>query len=299
MRYLPPHDNWCIIDDEFVPLFYNNAVRDSYEISWTKDIVPADAVLNTTKVPVVPTEDNEHIVSKFIFKDETTGETYSEYIEPLVSHLRFPLAHCIDGLPDDPVYKFHPVMFRGWIIPPPPDMRREKKLYFDAGASDWMHGAGGPSLDYFVKIWGRSGHAFDGIYAFEMETPEKKFIKTVPDEFLSITEYKQCAVSSKAEDHSDEHPFLPLLIKETAKPNDYVLFKLDIDSPGVENGNIEYILNNQEIRIDELVWEHHISGNYLMEEWGDSNELDQMSLRQSYDFFLRMRQKGIRAHSWV
>jgi hypothetical protein len=30
------------------------------------------------------------------FLDETTGRFYQEYIEPLVSHLRFPLAQCLD-----------------------------------------------------------------------------------------------------------------------------------------------------------------------------------------------------------
>ena len=226
--------------------------------------------------------------------------TQVEYIEPLISHLRFPLAHCVDGEPEgDETYKFHPVMFRGWIIPPPQIDRASKKFYFDAGASDWMHGKGGPSLDYFVKIWERSGHEFDEIHAFEMETSEKKFKKSVPKEYKEITHYKQCAVSSKEEDHSEDNPFLPLLIKELTEPNDFVLFKLDIDSPTVENGNIEFILNDPDPRIDELVWEHHISGNYLMKEWGDPSTLDQMSLRESYDFFLRLRQKGIRAHSWV
>ena len=79
MRYLPPHDDWCIIDDEFVPMFYNGGKRDGYEFGWTKDIVPDGAVLDATKKPVVPDEDHEHIVSKFTFHDEVDDEEYVRY----------------------------------------------------------------------------------------------------------------------------------------------------------------------------------------------------------------------------
>lgn len=178
-------------------------------------------------------------------------------------------------------------------------MRQDRRLYFDAGASDWNNGSGGPSLKYFVNVWQRSDIKFDEIYAFEMTTEATKFYETVPQEYKLIANYQQCAVSSQPQDHSKEHPFLPYLIKEKAKDDDYVLFKLDIDSPHVENGNIDFILQDEDTHIDELVWEHHVAGNYLMTEWGDPKLLDQVSLRGSYDYFLKMRQKGIRAHSWV
>ena len=34
-----------------------------------------------------------------------------------------------------------------------------------------------------------------------------------------------------------------------------------------------------------------------MEEWGVIN--NKFSLRDSYELFLKLRQKGIRAHSWI
>jgi hypothetical protein len=40
-----------------------------------------------------------------------------------------------------------------------------------------------------------------------------------------------------------------------------------------------------------------VSGNYLMPEWGVINS--KFSLRESYELFLKLRQKGIRSHSWV
>ena len=102
-RYLPPHDSWCMIDDEYRPLWYNSGNRDEFEFSWIPPF-SVDARVAPPK-PVIPNAENAHIFSKFTFKDEETGEEYAEYIEPLVSHLRFPLTHCIDPTPNEPAYK--------------------------------------------------------------------------------------------------------------------------------------------------------------------------------------------------
>ena len=299
-RYLPPHDNWCMVYDNFQPMWYNTANRNMFEVVW-EDPLPKSAKLAFTHQPVVPGRQHEHLVSKFTFFDETTGEEYVEYIEPLVSGLRWPLAHCIETVPNKQGFLYRGVTHRGWIIPPPPSDRIDAAVYFDAGASDWNNGPGGPSLSFFVNVWKRHGIHFRDIYAFEMETSAKDFYKTVPKSYQKTTHYQQCAVSSQPQDDSEENPFIPQLIGRTASPDDYVLFKLDIDSPRVENGNIDYILAHPEIHIDELFWEHHIRGNYLMTEWGNPGNTrnDDVSLRQSYEYFLRMRRGGIRAHSWI
>jgi hypothetical protein len=36
-----------------------------------------------------------------------------------------------------------------------------------------------------------------------------------------------------------------------------------------------------------------------MKEWGISEDTNKITLRESYDLFLNMRLKGIRAHSWI
>jgi hypothetical protein len=194
-------------------------------------------------------------------------------------------------------------LFRGYILPPPPSSVSfvTKKYYFDAGASNWLQGAGGPSLSYFVAIWQRHGFEFDHIFAFEMTTSLEQFYNSVPLTYKSRTVYQQAAVSSQPEQDSAQTPFLPKFIERTTRESDYVLFKLDIDSPTVEDGQIEYILKNR-VHIDELFWEHHVAGNYLMDEyWNNTpgNPPSNLSLRQSYELFLRMRKQGIRAHSWV
>jgi len=324
-RFGKPFQDWCLIDDSLVALWYNSANKTHYDLHWEKPEilkqtntrgVPLLRVLNKDPLVVYPQGDDvDRTFSKFIYKNEVTGESYAEYIEPLVSHLRWPLAHCFDDPNvDAETYKYHGSFFRGWIVPPPPTNQKPGKKYlFDAGASDWNRGAGGPSLNYFTKKWSVQGFDFDSVNAYEMVTDPETFYESVPLEYRGKAHYQKCAVSSQPEDHSKDHPFLPIVIKETTTEDDYVLFKLDIDSPQVESGNIDYILRElknininsgtdsttKQLHIDELFWEHHISGNYLMTEWGDPSQLDSISLRESYYNFLQMRQKGIRAHSWV
>jgi len=277
----------------------------STRLSWINP-VPDNVPLATPNRPIVPGPEHEHVVSKFVFDDESTGETYDEYIEPLISHLRFPLSHCAVFEPSnwhDAYYAWNAVEFKGWVIPPPPELRVTRKLYWDAGASDWVHGKGGPSLKFFYDMWERSGHVFDKVFAYEMTTPVEDFYKTVPADLISRVHYEQCAVVSNPSDETASSPFLPSAIQRGGTPDDYILFKLDIDSPQIEQGTIDFILNDPDNFIDEVVWEHHISGNYLMTEgefgWGPAHDQAQVTLRESYDLFLRMRNKGIRAHSWI
>ena len=64
---------------------------------------------------------------------------------------------------------------------------------------------------------------------------------------------------------------------------------------------MEYLLsddNDDLSYIDEFVWEHHVD-NYLMAfAWKRSQDMTK-SIADSYEYFLRLRHKGVRAHSWV
>jgi len=308
-HFVAPYNHWCLIDDGLYKLWYNRKNDGTFEemvMTWERPAEVPNSVLLLPAQPVVPGPDMEDVVSNFVFLDETTGEEYVEYIEPLASHLRFPLCRCINniGPPEDEHpqneegYSYHSVVFKGWLIPPPPPVRYDRSWYFDAGASSWDKGAGGPSLIYFYSMWERHGIDFDRILAFEMSVPESEFFYSMPPYVRYRTTYQQTAVVSNAKDHSVKNPFLPTLIKEKVTPNDYVLFKLDIDSPTIEVGSILHILDDPDNQIDEIFWEHHISGNYLLtREWGKRNP--KTTIRESMDLFLRMRQQGIRAHSWI
>ena len=229
-------------------------------LSWIRP-VPDGVALTSPPQPVVPGPEHEEIVSKMIFRDDQTGEHYTEYTFPLVSHLRFPLCKCANFLPiGDNRYHWHSIIFKGYILPPPPALKVRQKYYFDAGASNWSDEVS--SLKYFHDMWLRSGHIFDKIFAYEYGTTVQDFYKGVPDFVKDRVHYQQCAVvSSPEEEKLGFEPFLPSVIKRQATAADYVLFKLDIDQPNVEHGTIDYILNDPNNFIDKIAFEHH--GEYF------------------------------------
>jgi hypothetical protein len=298
---------WCAIDDPYnrTRYFYNTQTRE-YSISLPQGVSSWNFLETLPPRPIVPIEhdkENPQVFSQFNYVDETTGRIYSEYIEPLVSHLRHPIAKC-EGksqgrLPHGPF-----IFSRSYIVPLTTKHNFRKKHYFDAGCSTWNDGNGGPSLHYFTTVWKRHGINFDRIEGWEGEGIETIFHASVPEEYKNRTFYHQEFISSSP---TTSGTFLPFSIRDTAHKEDYVLLKLDIDNGSVEKGTVKYFLDElpgfydpDAIQyIDELVWEHHAGGNYLMYDCCWNKTSDNLTLWDSYQIFLKLRNKGVRAHSYV
>lgn len=157
-------------------------------------------------------------------------------------------------------------------------------------------------MAFFTSQWALHGIYFDKIVAWEGSTSVEEFRKDVPEEWKERTVYyNEWIATSPANSVEEGRPFLPTIIRETTLKSDYVLFKLDIDSKAVETAIIEHLLDpgNDDLEyIDELVWEHHVD-NYLMNpNWADTID-ESKSIADSYQYFIRLRQRGVRAHSWV
>jgi hypothetical protein len=226
--HLPsPYEDWCIIDDAYEAVWVNKTNKIGFEISVGRPPTVPESVVLPPPQPVLPTKSHEHLVSKFVFLDEYTGETYVEYIEPLISHLRMPLSIC-DAFINVGTWntQWNGLVHRGYIIPPPPLNRHKRHYYFDAGASSWSTGTGGPSLEYFTTMWKRHDIDFTDIYAWEMTTPVDTFYLDVPKEYEDRTHYQQCAVSSNIQEHSRTTPFIPFVIQQKTTSDDYVFFKV-------------------------------------------------------------------------
>lgn len=390
-----PGTPWCVLDDSAQRTWWHTAEgRASRERP--ADVSPAQEralVLG----PARPTD--RGVFSGLRFVDECTGEEFEELIEPLVSHLRHPLAGCGGWSGGDslarrgwtawlPVgleaagvagaawvaWSVHAarsgaatlprqertrtgkgrkgrtlaiagglvvlalalrfswgfglatlvgtlavvpefIVDRTYMLPPPPTRVRgadstaakeaaeerspTKAFYFDAGASSWSAGAGGPSLSFFTNVWARHGIAFDHIEAWEGGTTPAAFQASVPAEFKSRVVFHQEWISS----NPGTRPFIPTIIRQTTNVQDYVLFKLDIDSATVETGTVMHLLSPEGAadlaHIDEFVWEHHVT-NYIMEKWWGAHGVDPtFDIADSYQFFLELRRRGVRAHSYV
>ena len=311
--------SWCAQNDGYVTMYYNTKTQ-KFAVSLPDELQNNDSIKvshlnsknssdNHNHRPFVPTADEEHVFSKFVYRNELTGEEFVEYIEPLVSHLRHPLSMCLPGAQHghsaaNP-FRLSLGPFRGFVVPPPPPSQDDDRKYYylDGGASNWGEGLGGPSLSVLTTIWKRNGIDFDKIYAFEPNTPPAKFYKTVPNAFLNRTNYTQIYIATTRNESLPplNRPFLPDLIR-TIIPSeeDYVLFKLDIDTP-TEELIVDHLLQTPEdcSLIDEFIWEHHLSANYLMRGmWGGAASPD-LKMSDSYNYFRALRERGVRAHSWV
>ena len=152
-------------------------------------------------------------------------------------------------------------------------------------------------MSYFVAVWGRHGIEFQHIEGWEGSTTAEDFQKTVPLEYQTRTRFHQQWIASSP----DGVPFLPTVFRETTRKEDYVLFKLDIDNGPVEVGTVEHLLadgNDDLDYIDEFFWEHHVE-NYVMNRWWLESRDKMKTIEDSYQYFLKMCQRGVRAHSWV
>ena len=300
---------WCMHNDLHKPTYFNR------QTGLVRDSPPpevGDEDFSEWR-PVYIGDDDADVFSRFVYRDGLTGETYYEYVQPLVSTLRHPVTCC------DLTYRYQVQLHnpsrpkcrgthyfmehRGQLVPPPRSLLREqdggkfpddtKYFYFDAGASDWLLGAGGPSLSYFHTLWSvHHGMHFDSIDAYEASTPSEDFYKTVPEQYKPFVHYHNVYVRSQPEEEEgegDARPFLPFEITSKARKEDYVMFKLDIDSPGVEEANVHYLLANTSgilVYIDEFVYEFHLhKSKYTLADW--------------YRYFLKLRKAGVRAHSWI
>lgn len=87
------------------------------------------------------------------------------------------------------------------------------------------------------------------------------------------------------------------ILKDIARPEDLVVFKLDIDTPEVELPLAQAFLDDQAARslIDEFYFEHHVTIQDMRYHWKSKVR---GSLADSIHLFQNFRKLGIRAHSW-
>ena len=80
--------------------------------------------------------------------------------------------------------------------------------------------------------------------------------------------------------------------------------QVDIDHPSTEEPLIRQLLGDDAVAalIAELYFEHHVKRHPLGRThfgWAHSVSETNCTIMDSYEVFARLREKGIRAHSWV
>lgn len=244
------------------------------------------------------------IFSRFRYVDEL-NRTFDRYIEPLVGILRDPLTMC------DNMVKFAGrfesteswVQAKRYLVHDFETINslptNSKLILMDLGASTY-HGWGispdAVGAKWFVERFKSNTHvAFDRIFSFEfVEHSPTDIFRNLPKELWSRYMYFNVPVSPDPAQSS--HPWSILL--QIAKPDDYVIVKLDIDTPAVERSLVRQLLDNSSYSdiVDEFFFEHHVNTASMHHYWGLRD--DSARLSHSYQLFEQLRELGIRAHSW-
>jgi hypothetical protein len=310
-RFAVPHEEWCYLHDGRHHVYYNTLSHKTTG-TWEIYVDQTPIVLQDVDLPkrgshhgesfASPQKGDEDVFSKFVFLDETTGEVYEEFIEPLVSHLRFPLAQCLNNNNNnndiqDQVSAEGLAWFSGYVMPPPSLSRFGRKFYIDVGGDRWQR------LHYVARTWERQdGGEWDSIYSFANQVQESTFFRKMPDSVRDKLERQDAVVTTEPTDKDGEQ-FLPDFIQKETNDDDYVLLKLDKGDPATKEAIVHYLLDHVgEVHVDELIWQHNLERNYLMKTLFEAVEpqpLSDQSLSEAYDLFTQLRQKGIRAHAWI
>jgi len=251
------------------------------------------------------------VFSSFISTYDCNGDRVQKttWIEPLSHGLRHPRALCNGGA--DKVDRDYLLLAYNKDLFSPEPKRHElhggcagrscQNIYVDLGASTWNTGDGGPSQSWFYETYKRHGFEFDRLLLWEANpTPAADIFTDLPQELWHKYQYFNWPASSSTSD-----PSSPLrIIKKIAQPGDFVVLKLDIDTPSVELPILREFLNDPELLelVDEFFFEYHVSFAPMNADWfGSANPIIHTNdtLAHSYNVFRTLREKGLRAHSWV
>ena len=267
--------------------------------------------------PANPVGFDESVFSKMHYKLMCDGserakqvskgmpETQVSYIEPLVGMLRHPMFCYKQWGGHNNLFSKNYMVHDEWTVKrnyPFIDAAdttgrgaKPRVFLFDAGGSIWSDGESQAWFHHQYQKWCLD---IDGGY-FIWETTNhdpRKVMNVVPGHVKPF--YHWFNSFTNANPGSWDNPLNQML--RHVEPEDYVVFKLDIDKYEIERPLIDAILDNRELyeRVDEFYFEHHVTVEPMMAWWGTSASKDEFQ-NSSMLMFTEMRKKGIRAHSWV
>ena len=277
--------------------------------TWLATTIPLSAPATIASQPALLAGDPTLAVfSRLRFN--ASGRVVEVGIEPLAGVLRDPRSVCGEGLvllapslglrvPHNGEIQSHEFigldtaylqrMSQGLQSAHPP----RRVFLFDLGCTRWSDRVM-PGLRWLYDTYAAVGLHFTDIYAWEAN-PERSrdFFDGMTLEVLSTFHFYNRAANNVR--GSADNPLE--LLRLVARPEDFVVFKLDIDTPAVEKPIILDILGDPRYSclIDELYFEHHAAIPEMWPYWEDRVE---GTLRESQALFQALRRVGILAHSW-
>jgi hypothetical protein len=221
------------------------------------------------------------------------GKSDKQFLEPLLPQLRHAdlciskPAHLLDMH-----YMVHDFRYICNTMTP-----HTRTIFVDMGGSLLFHGGNNPAI-VLADLYKQFGIRFDHVYAYEMTsfTPDQTksiFESLIPDMWLTSYHWINTGVDSTV--NANLNPFT--MIKEHFLPEDFVVVKLDIDTPSVELPLAQELLNDPILHtlVDQFYFEYHVKLKELTE-WGGVTE---GSIYDAIHLMTQLREKGIASHFWV
>jgi hypothetical protein len=219
-------------------------------------------------------------------------------IEPLTGIARHPFARVGCHMPTPQTSKFN----TSYIHIPnvcnvAHDTRPGVKL-FDLGCSVYgsrarVHRASGvgPSLPLLEQWYESSCYTIDRMWGWEARPMDQK------------SWWRFVSNETRAKLTFNNHPVTPDEFETTlvaaTRPEDYVVVKLDIDTPRVEHKILDIIEKHAHL-VDELFHEYHFWFDGLNFGWGSNRHLREThNVTTAVRRMQQLRKKGVRAHFWV
>ena len=171
-----------------------------------------------------------------------------------------------------------------------------KLVMIDMGASLDFHGGNQPIVT-LLNEYEKFGFHFDHIYGFEITKmdPKKVYEELLPEKYFHSYHWINVGVN-----HEPGHKLNPLhSILQKFNEDDFVVVKLDIDTPSVELPLVRQLMAGGPDKIyhrivDQFYFEHHVHLGELARDWGTMNG----TVKESIEMFQYLREKGIASHYW-
>ena len=177
-----------------------------------------------------------------------------------------------------------------------PRSAQPRALLLDLGSTLWSSAQPYSGLSWLVHAYAELGIEFSDVLAWEAhEKPANEYFLDMPPELAARTHFYNVPVVASTSAVGPGGVFR--MLKALARPEDFVVVKLDIDMDTLEEELVLSILESTELGalIDDFYFEHHVNTLGVMTAWGEGHPRDTAG---SIALFQALRRRGIRAHPW-
>jgi hypothetical protein len=234
--------------------------------------------------------------------------THTTWIEPLAYGLRHPKALCGPAAGEYLLDKTYLVLataadHAATSLHQPCSGRSCQRLYFDLGAGTFKDSAAAGnhpnSQGWMYDAFKRGGLEFDRLLLWEATViNDTVLLGMVPPQLQYKYQYFNIPVG--LDPSAPNHPLQ--MLRALAQPGDFVVFKLDLDNSAVETAVIRELLKDPDLLglIDSFMFEYHVNfQDMIAAGWAGHTVSPDSDLTDAYALFLKLRRRGVRAHSWV